>query len=637
MIHKATDHILATFCFTLAFVLYYFTRPNSFLFQDAAEFGLVTYVAGVAHPSGTPSYVALGYLWSKFLGLAGMGHFDAITLFSIVSGALAAALNYYTIKLIAFKNNDGDEFASRVIAVLVTLAISMGATVWFWANAVEVYVFQLFCMSLLFYGLTNYHFTRARIFIIVAAVGYMLGLANHHITSVIFTPFILFFFDDHFLAPAPDLGKKKKDFRPGFLSRMSNVFRHRDFHLMAIITTTGVLLFYGWMILRAQSDVIFKFGRPDSISAAIVHLTGSAYAKNQQYDPKLFAERLPYFTKLIGYHFVAFTPLLVYGLIILLQRGLARVGLMVLFNFLFIFIFMTRADQTGDSEGYMLVPFFFLGLFLIYALIPLMKKPKWVAGVLLIVLAGNIAYGFTRSDKRNYNVSKSLTRQLSLSAPLNSVVLIADWSLVMQYYYYRIAENFRPDLVVLNYDLKFADSEFLPRMYPEFYQAIKPQYDHLIDLLLRTHPQQTTGTGLTLNTPELDNAFRDCITAIEKYSKANSRPLLTDPKAHVHYMQNKYYNPDRFMSGFFVSNTDMPPNDAFLKMDLAWLNDPILLSDPGGADKLVDFQASLDFNKNLFLARKDTAHYLQAEQQLNRMLNLMKEMKKNIPFAYRKK
>ena len=77
---------------------------------------------------------------------------------------------------------------------------------------------------------------------------------------------------------------------------------------------------------------------------------------------------------------------------------------------------------------------------------------------------------------------------LDASAPRNSVVIISDWTTVIQYYYYRIAENFRPDLTVLNYDIKFTHFRILPILYPAFYTKIQPEYDGFIEALRSEHP-----------------------------------------------------------------------------------------------------------------------------------------------------
>src|SRR5204862_4879094 len=104
-------------------------------------------------------------------------------------------------------------------------------------------------------------------------------------------------------------------------------------------------------------------------------------------------------------------------------------------------------------------------------------KLKFILPILILLQTG---FNFNKCDRRNYNISESLMHLLDVSAPKNSIIIIADWSLVMQYYYSRIVENFRPDLVVLNQDIKFNYYKIIEVLYPEFYKSIQPEYGNFI-------------------------------------------------------------------------------------------------------------------------------------------------------------
>jgi hypothetical protein len=217
------------------------------------------------------------------------------------------------------------------------------------------------------------------------------------------------------------------------------------------------------------------------------------------------------------------------------------------------------------------------------------------------------------------------------------VILISDWTLVAQYNFYRIAENFRPDLVVINYDYKFTNYKLLPLMYPEFYKLIQPEYDNFVKELGAVNPQQIYNTGCDLSTPALGKAYTDLFLKTVSVCNANHRPLLYDPHAFVYMLQNKLVSPNIFVSGCFVSQFKTPVVNTFAKLPYKWLDQPVIPHEPGAADKIVDIQAMLDFNKRYFDAIGDTADSRITEQSYEKIMALQKSMHDNIPYLFRPK
>ena len=226
---------------------------------------------------------------------------------------------------------------------------------------------------------------------------------------------------------------------------------------------------------------------------------------------------------------------------------------------------------------------------------------------------------------------------LDKSAPKNSVVLISDWSTIIQYYYFRIVENFRTDLVVINYDMKFTHYRILPVLYPEFYQKIKPEYDKYISELGKEHPEQITNTGCDLSTEILNQTFRNLVLKTEEVCKKENRFYLTDPKAHYFFSTNKFYQPGRYVSGCFSSSQpgDSISAEAFLKMDFAFLSSPLLMNDPSSLDKMVDFQAMLDNHISFYKANNNLNKVAEAEFAKEKVMKLQRELKKSMSFAYK--
>jgi hypothetical protein len=245
---------------------------------------------------------------------------------------------------------------------------------------------------------------------------------------------------------------------------------------------------------------------------------------------------------------------------------------------------------------------------------------------------------YAKANSIDYNVSKSIMNTLDYSTPKNSVVIIADWTTVAQYYYYRLAEDFRTDLIVLNYDLKFTHKDILPNVYPEFYQYIKPEYDRFIQLLIQYHPEQAYNTGCTLDNVVLSNAFRDLTFKIQQYCQVNNVAYLVDPKTFVFSLRDKLMTTKSSVSGMFVSNSTTPTGLGKEFLDLEgynWLQSERLMRDPAAADKLVDLEAMFDFHRNYYKSAGDEASYQKAEASYQRIKRLQREMKDRMEFLFR--
>jgi hypothetical protein len=177
----------------------------------------------------------------------------------------------------------------------------------------------------------------------------------------------------------------------------------------------------------------------------------------------------------------------------------------------------------------------------------------------------------------------------------------------------------------------------LPIMYPAFYKLIQPEYDVFIKELGAVHPEQVYNTGCDLSTPALGQAYTNLMHKVVAVCDAKQYPLLYDPHAFVYMMQNKLVSPNIFVSGCFVSQFKTPAVSTFAALPYKWLDHPVIVHEPGASDKMVDMQAMLDFNQRYFTALGDTTDSRITQHSLDKVLNIQKEMKENIPYLFRNK
>jgi hypothetical protein len=126
---KLLDLVLAAVLLGGSFLVYLNTLAPSVatIFDDSLEFQLVCYQPGIAHPSGYPLYTLLGKLFT-FLPVGDVAY--RVNLMSAVFGALAVALTYATLRLLA---------KHRVPALLGAATFAVSPVFWSQAVIAEVY------------------------------------------------------------------------------------------------------------------------------------------------------------------------------------------------------------------------------------------------------------------------------------------------------------------------------------------------------------------------------------------------------------------------------------------------------------------------------------------------------------------
>ncbi len=639
-----SEVILAILSFVLPFALFYATSANTLMFDDSAEFATVVCQGSIAHPPGTPAYILSAVTWLKITGLFHLPVIFSLTLFSGLCISLSSLFLFLTFRrlLLAGKATEENGMQSSWIAFFCAIGFASGPTSWAWANTIEVYAFQCLTMSLTLFALVHYNFKRNFLNLLLAGFAIALGLSNHHVTMIFFLPFVPFLFiNDLFTGSHNEVNTKKKSAEKSkpILVQYIGILRDRKFWLLAGISALFTIAFYAWMFIRAQNEYLFMFSKPDTLDSLFFHLRGGAYAKNlTQTSKAIVSARIPFFLKLTIEQLGVFIPFLLIGIYSLYKSRRGKLAFIIITYYALLFIYQINNNQWASTDAYMLLPFILLMTGAIYGMQDLFSKWKLIYAIPILLLLST-GFHYPSHDRKTYPVGRELMDLLDKSSPQNSVVLISDWTTVMLYNYYHLIENFRPDLVVLNYDIKFTHYRIFPLQYPAFYSKVKTEYDAFVNELKKEHPYQAISTGCDLSTPELMALFRKLILKIESTAKDQQQAFLTDPRAHVFYMNEKIYSPNRYVSGCFMSTVpgDSISAEEFLNMDFKFLSSPLLFEDAGALDKLVDFQAMLDQHIASYKANNDFLRLSMAEKAHDKIMRLQREMKKNMSFAYKTK
>lgn len=184
---RRTDALIAIVLALVSGALYAATCAPSVLFGDGGEFQFVPYILGIAHPTGYPLYVLLGWAWSHLLPLGDVAY--RMNLFSAFGAALAVGCTFpLARRVLRLAAPDLPPAAARLAAAAAGLTFAVGATFWSQAVIAEVYALNaLFVVLTLLLWLRFAELLQQRGRGLVLAVVYGLSLA-HHRTMLLLLP-----------------------------------------------------------------------------------------------------------------------------------------------------------------------------------------------------------------------------------------------------------------------------------------------------------------------------------------------------------------------------------------------------------------------------------------------------------------
>lgn len=639
MSNKFISAASSVLIFTISFFIYYSANIHSLGFADGAEFALVTKLASIAHAPGFPAYVVITWILNKLFSVLCVNHIDSLLIISNLYASLANVFIYFIYIILMKKANPQSNKTIFIISFLSVLIFSSGVTIWHWNSMIEVYSLQLLSFSGLIFGLLKYSVDKKPFYLILASVFCAIALSNHHLTMILFLPFIPFFLHETFVikmeirqTEAKVKASTKREITPNYFQ----IVLSKNFLLFIVLTFLITTVFYTWMYFRASTEIPFKFGNPDNISRLWYHLTGGSWINQTQKEVKgLIPRRIPFFIDLIYNQFFIFSPFVVLGIYLLLKSNNYKLLFVSLSYFLIVLVYQIRIAQFADTDAYMVFPFFIVSIILPFGLLFFCQFKQFLVYVIPILVFIQIYLNYSKVHDDKFNVSRDLMKSFDYSVPKNAVVLVSDWTLVSQFYYFQLIEKFRPDVIMLNYDIKFCNFKNFPLMYPNFYNSIRNPYDKFVADLGEKHPQDIYNTGCNLDSDSLLFSYGNCIKSIIKEAQNQNRPILYDPKTFVFLTQYNIIEPNAFVSGCFVSAQKSEIGKEFQSLkNFEFLNSNLIYKEPAAADKVIDILTMLEFSNKYYSAHKDTLAILRIDSSLNKINFVKQNMKKNIKFLF---
>lgn len=478
----------------IVLVVYSYTLAPSVVQIDAGELASAQYMCGIAHPTGYPLFILLGYLFTHLpLPLT------PVYLSNLLAAIWTAAGVYYFMGILEIVNvsfvhqemkklknhikfNSSDFDSKRIQLVTISIGgvlFAFNKIIWLQSTSVEVYSLHIVLLTA-----TLYYFLRTVLTakttesesISKRFVAYLpgcvllaLGFTNH--MSIVFAvPGVLYLF-----------------FRREGLSRKSIQL----FGLLTLIILCITVAFYTMLMLRSMQQPVVNWGSPNDLSSLIFHIQGKQYAEAFFKSIEDVEFNLMAFVRTIPIIF-SIPPLLALPLGLLMIKKV-RFELIVFLALLFFTNLLFAINyQIWDLMTYFILCYvvmhvlIFLGLKYLENRLSSLKRGLFIAVVFFIGIA---IYQFIDNrgvSHRNLYAYEDYSKSVLNSLPKNTVLFSSvryDWDfLVGPLYYFQTVEKQRPDVIQVNAGLLGRPwyLKQLLKSHPGIFEASVPEIEQFI-------------------------------------------------------------------------------------------------------------------------------------------------------------
>ncbi len=398
-------------------------------FADWGEMQVVPHVLGVAHPTGYPTYILLG--WLAQLAPIGSVAFRANLLSAILVAATLATVVLISVRL----------GVRPLIAAAGALALGVVGTVWAAATVAEVNPLHLLLVALILHRALVWEDRLAARDLAIG--GLLIGLAlGNHLLTLFIAPFVVGF--------VLWAGRRAILERPWIV-------------LVPVATGALGLAVYLYIPLAAAASPPLAYNHPLTLDAVLWLVTGEQF--RSQFDflsskgPADFVASLPALWELLGARATPLLPLLgLAGLPALVRRrpafGLTAIALLVLGGYLW--------ASYLRLEHYLLVPWLLLAVSATVGVDSLADaiSARW-SGVRRLdagTIVGGVAIGLVvllgvrdlpAADRSGDRSGPAFVDAMFTALPADAAIL-TPWDASTALWYGQHVEGRRPDVLIVD-------------------------------------------------------------------------------------------------------------------------------------------------------------------------------------------
>ncbi len=508
--------------FLLSLLVYYLTLSPHVSFTDAGELAGACYSLGVAHPTGYPLFVMLGYVWSHlplpwtviyklnfFAALC--TSLSAVAFFQVCRQCLVIVAAYIDQNTAASADNkkvaskkrqtkmsaavqhqeiaqqelaetsaleSGEQF-TLVLSAAMALSYAFAQTVWSQATNIEVYSLHLLLMTTTLWLCIRASVSKRSGDFTWAAIALGLSFTNHLTTILIVLPILSLFF----YRPADRINFSRE--------RLINFAK-----LLAVVIPFSLL--YLSLPLNSSHEPWFNWGAVHrGWEQLSYHIFGKQYSVFMFSDePGAARKQFAVFSSLIPSNTFYIGALLsLVGLFALLRNRLLRpLGLSLLIAMIFGVGYSINYN-IHDIDSYFLSSYVSILLLSGIALFVILRKRQNLVWLALLCPGIALATNWTKCDQRDNDLVESYVHMMIDPLPKNAVVLSQQWDYFCSaFWYMQQVEGYRPDVVLVEKELlrRTWYPKQLERWYPWAIQSSHDAIDaYLVDLRDFEHDAET--------------------------------------------------------------------------------------------------------------------------------------------------
>ncbi len=504
----------------IALLVYLLTLAPGVGFTDSGELTVAAHTLGIPHSPGFPLYVLLGWafghlplgavawrlnLMSAFWAALAVGGFFLLAWRTLPEEPLHEPQRPCVKKREVLRVDARDSRLARVLAAgCAALCLAFGITLWNWATVAEVYTLQAAVVVAMLLAVSAALGGGGRWAWLAAGLCFGLGLANHHVTTLVFAPALAFLV----------LG-----------SREHRRALARGWLPAALGLLLGLAL-YLYLPIRAAQQPLLNWGNPVNLRRLWWHITGKQYQVNLlAVPPDEILANLSFGLRL---WWGQFTPpgflLAAWGLVALWRRD-RRAALFGLLVVLVNVAFASHYDIAEDSDAYYLPTFLMTALWLAWGVhaglawlrgkgaLPAERSSasqgrrkrgggerpgvarggarrfSWAGGYAAVALlvALNLGVHWRLCDKHRLHLPEDYAAQALSELETGGTLLTRDWQMYAPSLYLQHVEGRRPDARIIDVELvrRTWYLDYLARRYPDLMVRCRAELDAYREQLYR--------------------------------------------------------------------------------------------------------------------------------------------------------
>ena len=307
------NYLLGILTFLISFLIYFRTLCPTVFWGDSGELITAAYTLGIPHPSGYPTYVMLGKLFTLLIPFGSIAW--RVNLMSAFFASLAVMLLYF----ICYKLTK-----SKIASFTASLVLAFSPLFWSQAVIAEVYTLQVFFVNLNILLLLHWRHNRNNKWLYCFCFTYGLSLTNH-VSSILLFPGFAYL-------------TLVKEHQKMFKVRLSKEFFDGKVIGLCLLFFIIGLLPYAYLPLRSSMDPILDYGNPENLQLFLNHLTGKRYSLQYIHHAN-YVENLREILLNLFSQYLFITFLIVIGYLYIRSKYKKQEANAFLLMFLFFFIF----------------------------------------------------------------------------------------------------------------------------------------------------------------------------------------------------------------------------------------------------------------------------------------------------------